>query len=90
MDLNYTLIADYSVWGKGKTHVAKEIHTVHSLCGRELGFNYNPLSESGFEGGTDLILKKEDILKRRNMCKKCLLSLASHGIKENVLLILKK
>lgn len=72
MEIKYTLIVDYSIWGKGKTHIAKETHTVNSLCGKELGFNYSSLSESGSEGGNDLILIKEEILIRKNMCKKCL------------------
>lgn len=80
----YSLIVDYSVWGTGKDHIAKEINTVHTMCGVELGFNYSPLSVSGSEGGETRILTAEEIISRKSAtCKKCLKSLKL-SLKDNV------
>lgn len=77
--MRYSLIVDYSVWGKGKSHIAKEHDTVISLCGKDLGFNYSPASVSTSEHDELMLFSIDEIKSKPNVCKSCMGTLLKNG-----------
>ena len=62
----YNLIGVYQVWRVGKTHICKENGTIHTMCGKELGFDYGIITNEGYENGTDKEFSREaDFLQRK-------------------------
>ena len=67
----YTLISSIVYFDtKSKIHVAKENETVGTLCGYNLGFNFEPQK---IDGSSEVEkYSKKDILNCISICKKCL------------------
>ena len=68
----YSLIVMFANWKASKIHISKEIDTMDSLCGKNLGFDFGIANESGAEHDIHLYLNAEEINAKKAMCKKCL------------------
>jgi hypothetical protein len=55
-----------------KLNVSKEIDTLNSMCGKNMGFDYGIASESGEENDKHLYLTAAEISTNKTLCKKCL------------------
>ncbi len=68
--LKYTLIGSCRLMKESKLHISKEIKSIDVACGRYLGFDYHTLT---FDKDDSVkLFTKEEILKNKAICKKCL------------------
>lgn len=67
----YSLITIYANWKEGKIHISKEIDTMDTMCGKNMGFDYGILSQNGFEDSSPKHLSLDEINKIKNLCQVC-------------------
>jgi len=71
----YTLIGSHLWYNTAKLHISKEAGTFNSMCGKNLGFSYCIVSQSGSMDDTDKLFTISEIKEIKGMCKICLKSL---------------
>lgn len=68
----HNVIATIDYFSNKKRHISSEVDTTNSLCGKNLGFAYEVVTEDSFINTIPKDYSIEDLHKMSDMCKNCL------------------